>query len=99
MRLGKEDCIRYILAAVAGSSLLALAGIALFLDRGSGGAGAWPGVALAAGSGLTYAVWTALGTLGIVIVGAVLFHERLSPAQLICIGLCVAGVVGLKVLS
>ena len=50
-------------------------------------------------AGLTYAVWTALGTLGIVIVGAVLFHERLSPAQQICIGLCVAGVVGLKVLS
>ena len=31
MRLGKEDCIRYLLAAVAGSSLLALAGIVLFL--------------------------------------------------------------------
>ena len=31
MRLGKEDCIRYILAAVAGSSLLALAGIVVFL--------------------------------------------------------------------
>ncbi|MDM8216080.1 phosphate ABC transporter permease subunit PstC [Desulfovibrio piger] len=31
MRLGKEDCIRYLLAAVAGSSLLALAGIVIFL--------------------------------------------------------------------
>lgn len=50
-------------------------------------------------AGLCYAVWTTLGTAGILIASAVIFGERLSTVQLIFIGVCVIGVLGLKLTS
>jgi len=49
--------------------------------------------------GTAYAVWTGIGTVGTVIFGILMFQEPLDAARLICIGLIIAGIVGLKILS
>ena len=47
--------------------------------------------------GQGYAVWTGIGTVGTVILGAALLGERLSAAQIVCVALILVGIVGLKV--
>ncbi|MEJ1166158.1 MULTISPECIES: quaternary ammonium compound efflux SMR transporter SugE [Variovorax] len=49
--------------------------------------------------GTAYAVWTGIGAVGTVILGIVLFHEPANAARLICVGLIVAGILGLKITS
>ena len=49
--------------------------------------------------GTAYAIWTGIGALGVVTLGIILFNESTSPLRLLCIGLIVAGVVGLKLVS
>lgn len=49
--------------------------------------------------GTAYAMWTGFGIVGTSILGVVLFHEKLSLPQVICILLIVVGIVGLKLLS
>ncbi len=49
--------------------------------------------------GTAYGVWTGIGTVGTAIVGIVVFREPATAARLACIGLIVAGIVGLKLLS
>lgn len=46
--------------------------------------------------GTAYAVWTGIGAVGTAIGGIILFQESASAPRLLCIGLIVAGVVGLK---
>lgn len=46
--------------------------------------------------GTAYATWTGIGAVGTAILGMVLFHEPATAARLTCIGLIVAGIVGLK---
>ena len=46
--------------------------------------------------GSAYAVWTGIGALGAVAAGLLLFGESANPVRLVCIGLIVAGVIGLK---
>lgn len=46
--------------------------------------------------GTAYAVWTGVGAVGTVIMGIVLFDESLDPVRVGCIGLVVAGIIGLK---
>jgi quaternary ammonium compound-resistance protein SugE len=46
--------------------------------------------------GTAYAVWTGIGALGTVVLGAVLFGEQLGAARLAGIGLVLAGIVLLK---
>ena len=46
--------------------------------------------------GTAYAVWTGIGTLGTAVLGIVLFGEAADAARLACMGLIVAGIVGLK---
>ena len=46
--------------------------------------------------GTAYAVWTGIGALGTVILGIVLFGEPATVSRLACIGLILAGIVGLK---
>ena len=43
--------------------------------------------------GLTYALWSGIGTVVIVLVGRFAYSQLLSPTQLIGIGLITAGVV------
>jgi quaternary ammonium compound-resistance protein SugE len=49
--------------------------------------------------GTGYAVWTGIGAVGTALLGIVLFDESVSVARLGCIGLIVAGIVGLKLAS
>lgn len=49
--------------------------------------------------GTAYAVWTGIGTVGTVIVGIMLLGESAAPARLFCLGLIVAGIIGLKLVS
>lgn len=46
--------------------------------------------------GTAYAVWTGIGAAGTVIGGIILFGEPATAARLMCVGLIVAGIVGLK---
>ena len=49
--------------------------------------------------GTAYAVWTGIGAVGTVILGIVLFKEPATVARLVCVGLIVSGILGLKFLS
>lgn len=49
--------------------------------------------------GTAYAVWTGIGTVGTVILGIALLGDPLTLARLVCIGLIVAGIAGLKLLA
>lgn len=49
--------------------------------------------------GTAYAVWTGIGTVGTVILGIWILGEPASAPRLICIGLIVAGIAGLKLTS
>ena len=73
----------------------------------------WPSVATVAAMGISlgllglalrslplgtaYAVWTGIGAVGTVALGIVLFQEPATVARLACVGLILAGIVGLKV--
>lgn len=46
--------------------------------------------------GTAYAVWTGIGAAGTAVMGIWLFDESRDPVRLICLGLVVAGVLGLK---
>ncbi|AEL08895.1 SugE protein [Xanthomonas campestris pv. raphani 756C] len=49
--------------------------------------------------GTGYAIWTGIGALGVTIAGIALFGDSASWSRLACIGLIVAGVIGLKLVS
>jgi len=49
--------------------------------------------------GTGYAVWVGIGAVGTAILGIVLFGESAAWPRLACIGLIVAGIVGLKLTS
>jgi quaternary ammonium compound-resistance protein SugE len=46
--------------------------------------------------GTAYAIWTGIGTIGTAILGIVLFQEPATALRLLCIGLILAGILGLK---
>ena len=46
--------------------------------------------------GTAYAVWTGIGAVGASLLGMVIFGESTAAPRLICIGLIVSGIVGLK---
>jgi quaternary ammonium compound-resistance protein SugE len=49
--------------------------------------------------GTAYTVWTGIGAVGTVIFGILFFGESQNIYRLLCIGLIVLGVIGLKVLG
>jgi len=49
--------------------------------------------------GTAYAVWTGIGSVGTAVLGIYLFGESTAVLRLACIGLIVAGIVGLKLVS
>jgi len=49
--------------------------------------------------GTAYAVWTGIGAVGTAALGMYLFGESREVARLLSIGLIVAGIVGLKLLT
>jgi quaternary ammonium compound-resistance protein SugE len=46
--------------------------------------------------GTAYAVWTGIGAVGTVAFGIALFAEPATASRLACVGLILAGIVGLK---
>ena len=46
--------------------------------------------------GVAYAVWTGIGAVGTAVLGMVLLGEPATAPRLVCIGLIVTGLVGLK---
>ena len=49
--------------------------------------------------GTAYAVWVGIGAAGTVVMGIVLFSEPSDWQRLLCIGLILVGVAGLKLVS
>ncbi len=49
--------------------------------------------------GTAYALWTGIGAAGTAILGIVLFAESSQIPRLICLGLVIFGIIGLKVTS
>ncbi|HEV7327923.1 MAG TPA: quaternary ammonium compound efflux SMR transporter SugE [Bosea sp. (in: a-proteobacteria)] len=49
--------------------------------------------------GTAYAIWTGIGTIGTAVLGIILFGEPATALRLACVGLIVAGIVGLKLVS
>ncbi|BBP74479.1 QacE family quaternary ammonium compound efflux SMR transporter [Pseudomonas gingeri NCPPB 3146 = LMG 5327] len=45
---------------------------------------------------IAYPIWTAIGSLGTVLLGFLLLGESLTAVKLVSVGLIVVGVVGLK---
>lgn len=48
--------------------------------------------------GTGYAVWVGIGTIGTALYGMIALGDSVTAARLTCLGLIVAGVVGLKIL-
>jgi quaternary ammonium compound-resistance protein SugE len=46
--------------------------------------------------GTAYAVWTGIGAVGAVILGIALFNDPATPIRLVCVGLILLGIIGLK---
>jgi len=49
--------------------------------------------------GTAYAVWTGIGSVGTAILGIWLFGDPATALRIACIGLIVAGIIGLKVFA
>lgn len=49
--------------------------------------------------GTAYAAWSGIGAVGAAALGILIFKEPANAARLACIGLIVAGIVGLKLSS
>lgn len=49
--------------------------------------------------GTAYAIWTGIGAVGTVALGIILFGEPATAGRLVCVGLIVAGIAGLKLLA
>ena len=49
--------------------------------------------------GTGYAVWTGIGAAGTAILGMVLLGDPIAPTRILCIGLILAGVIGLRLVS
>lgn len=49
--------------------------------------------------GTAYAVWTGIGAVGAALLGMMLFNESANVVRLACIGLIVAGILGLRMTS
>lgn len=47
--------------------------------------------------GTAYAAWTGMGAAGVVICGILFLGDPLTATRLICVGLILAGVIGLKI--
>ncbi len=49
--------------------------------------------------GTAYAVWTGIGTVGTALIGILWLGEPATALRLLCIGLIVAGILGLKLVT
>lgn len=49
--------------------------------------------------GTAYAMWTGMGIVGTTLFGIVLFDEKLSVMQVVCVIMIMIGIAGLKILG
>ncbi|MGZ3320866.1 MAG: quaternary ammonium compound efflux SMR transporter SugE [Xanthobacteraceae bacterium] len=49
--------------------------------------------------GTAYAVWTGIGAVGTAALGIYLFAEPATVARLLCIGLILSGIIGLRLVT
>jgi quaternary ammonium compound-resistance protein SugE len=49
--------------------------------------------------GTAYAIWTGIGAVGAVIMGIFIFGDPATAPRLICLGMIVTGIIGLKVIT
>ena len=49
--------------------------------------------------GTAYAVWTGIGAVGTFVLGIVIFKEPANAMRMVCVGLILAGIIGLKLAS
>ena len=49
--------------------------------------------------GTAYAVWTGIGTVGTFLIGVLFFNEPAQLMRFVCVGLIIAGIIGLKLVS
>lgn len=49
--------------------------------------------------GTAYAIWTGMGIIGTTILGVLLFNEKMSLPQVVCVMLIVTGIAGLKIMA
>lgn len=49
--------------------------------------------------GSAYAIWTGIGSVGVVLMGVLFFGDALSAPRLGCIALVIAGSVGLRLIN
>ena len=50
-------------------------------------------------AGTAYAVWTGIGAVGVTLMGMVVHGDSASPMRLLCVGLVVAGGIGLRLVE
>ncbi|MFT6636312.1 DMT family transporter [Alcanivorax sp.] len=50
-------------------------------------------------AGTAYAVWSGIGAFGTVVLGIFFFQDAVNTPRLLCLGLILAGIVGLKLYS
>lgn len=48
---------------------------------------------------LAYPIWTGIGAVGSILVGVVLFHDRITPITWIFVILLIVGIIGIKITS
>lgn len=49
--------------------------------------------------GVGYTIWTGIGSIGIVLFGVLIFHERLNAKKVISFTAIIVGVVGLRLIG
>lgn len=49
--------------------------------------------------GTAYAVWTGIGAVGVALIGIIYYGDAKTAGRIVCIGLIVAGVIGLRLFS
>ena len=49
--------------------------------------------------GMSYAIWTGIGTVGTILFGILFLGETVSVAKLICAGLILSGIIGVKLIA
>lgn len=49
--------------------------------------------------GTAYAIWTGIGAVGTFVLGILLFKEPAEILRFVCVGVIIAGIIGLKLVS
>lgn len=49
--------------------------------------------------GMSYAIWTGIGTVGTILFGILFLGETISVAKLICVSLILSGIIGVKLIA